>query len=57
VKTVILQQRYQMRFHEQADKMNHKAHAGRRGRKKASSSIRLITNHSKILKLLQVEKF
>jgi len=30
VKTVILQQHYQMRFHEQADKMNPEARIGHR---------------------------
>jgi len=41
-------------FHEQADKMNHEARVGHRSRNK---STRLIKNHSKILKMLQLEKF
>jgi len=32
VKAVILQQRYQVRFHKQADKTNHEACIGRRSR-------------------------
>jgi len=44
-----------VRFHEQADKMNHAARVAHRSRNK--SIIRLIKNHSKILKLLHFEKF
>jgi len=57
VKTVILQQGWQLRFHKQEQKINHEAGVGRRSRTKASSLIRLIKNHSKILKLVQFEKF
>jgi len=42
------------RFHKQADKMKH---ASAVAETKASSLIRSIKNHSKILKLLQFEKF
>ena len=35
VKTVILQQRQQVRFHKQTDKMNHGAHVGHRSRNKS----------------------
>ena len=34
VKTVILQQRKQVHFHKQADKMNHEVRVGRRSQKK-----------------------
>jgi len=43
-----------VRFHKQADKMSHEARVGHRKQNKPSS---LIKNHSKILKLLQFEKF
>jgi len=35
VKTVILQQRWQVRFHKQADKMNRDARVGRRRQNKS----------------------
>jgi len=55
--TVILQQCQQVRFHKKADKINGGAHVGHRSKTKVSSLITLMENHSKILKLLQFEKF
>jgi len=57
VKTVILQQRYQVCFHKQADKMNHRALVAVAAEMKVSSLGRLIKNHCKILKLLQFANF
>jgi len=55
VKTIILQQRWQVHFHKQAESMNHVSAVA--AKIKVSSSISLIKNHSKILKLLQFEIF